>query len=445
MTSCKFVNCSSLVLAQGTLDTCTITTPKLTEEEAFVDTPDLADISDCSFTIGADGHAVEITATGTYNFVGNLLSGYWTHGNADQGGGATFQTTSGVAGGTEVITTDDTHGFSDGDSVTYNDGGGAVSVGLTDGNRYYVNSITTTTLSLHETRQDAVSDTNRVNLTASGAEEHALYSTKAAIVNSSGGLVTINVSGGGSTPYVRNVGASTTVVNVSVAVSITNLTEGSRGVMIGNGGAADGVEILAGYADSSGVVSGSFSGAVPQAVDVIARNGGIIAAAVQHDDDGSDTDFTDEARDNVGTDDVDLLPATPAVNDAFYFGGLAKFEEVLINVTTAGDTYVLAWEYWNGSWVSLSVTDETNDFFTTGHGKVTFTAPSDWSTTSFASLGPFFYIRARVTTGGGTQPQAEKMTLNETVKYLPFDSSGTIVAGTGLTSVAVWQEDPNNP
>lgn len=46
----------------------------------------------------------------------------------------------------------------------------------------------------------------------------------AAILNSSGGLVTINVSGGGDSPSVRNTGAgSTTIVNANVTVNITGL------------------------------------------------------------------------------------------------------------------------------------------------------------------------------------------------------------------------------
>ncbi len=442
--SCTLVNCRSLSLNQGALDSCVVTGATLAEGEAFVSTPDLSDITDCTFEIGDDGHAIEVTVAGTYTFTGNTFTGYWTH-SGDAGDGAEFGTTSGVDGATEVVTTNDAHGLTTGDAVYYNDGGGAIGVGLTDGARYYVNVLTTTTLSLHVTKQDATSDTNRVDLTASGAETHALYSSKAAILNNSGGLVTINVTGGG-VPYVRNAGNNdTAVVNVSVPTEVNGLTEGSRGVMIGDGGAADGVEVLGGYADSTGKVAGSFSGATPQNVIIRARNAGIINAAVQHDEGGSDTDFTDEARDATGVDDVDLLPASPALDDAFYFGGIEQFEEVLINVTTAGATYVLTWEYWNGAWTALTVTDGTSSFQAAGWNTVAFSAPGDWATTSFAGLGPFYYVRARVTTGGGTQPQAEEITLNETKKYLPFSSAGTIASGTGLTTTAVWLEDTNNP
>jgi len=49
-------------------------------------------------------------------------------------------------------------------------------------------------------------------------------SANAAIVNSSGGLITINVSGGGNQPSVRNTGTgSTTIINANVSVNINGL------------------------------------------------------------------------------------------------------------------------------------------------------------------------------------------------------------------------------
>jgi hypothetical protein len=83
---------------------------------------------------------------------------------------ATFDTTSGVNGSTEVITTTSAHNFRDGDAVIYYASADALDdVGLTDSTTYYVNTITTTTLSLHPTAANAILDTARVNLTA-GAE-----------------------------------------------------------------------------------------------------------------------------------------------------------------------------------------------------------------------------------------------------------------------------------
>ena len=442
--SCNIVNCSTMTLGGGSLDSCKINGSLLAENESFITTSSLTNISGCTFTAGDEGHAINIDTANTYTFTENIFSGYWAH-SGTAGDGATFDTTSG-AGVDDTgndITTDAAHGLTTGDAVYYNDNGGSDTIGLTDGTRYYVNVISSTNISLHVTKQDATSDTNRVSLNNTGTgETHTFYSTKAAIVNTSNGLVTINVTDGG-TPYIRNTGTSTTVVNVSVPLEINGVTEGSYGVMIGNGGAADGVEVLSGYANSSGVIAGSFAGSTPQNVFVKVRNSGLINAAIMEDNGTSFTDYTNDARNKGVTNDVNLLPASPASNDAFYFGGLEEFEKLKIHVTTAGSTYVLAWEYWNGAWTSLSVTDGTSSFTATGWGTVTFTAPVDWATTSVNSQGPFYYVRARVTTGGGAQPQAEEVSLYNTVKYLPFNSTGTIQSGSGLTSTAVWIIDTN--
>lgn len=273
------------------------------------------------------------------------------------------------------------------------------------------------------------------NLTANSG------STDAAIYNNSGKDLIINISGG-SNISVRNGAGATTTVQISVPLEINGVTEGTRCSMIGSGGAEDGVELLSGYANSSGVVSGSFGGSTPQNVIIKARNSGIINAAIMEDNGTSFTNYTSDAREAVGANDVTLLPSTISTNDAFYFGGISQFGCVLINVSTAGTTYVGTWEYWNGSWTALSgVSDGTNAFQTLGRNKVDFTVPSDWATTTINSQGPYYYIRFRVTSGGGTQPFAEEISLKQTTKYLPFTSTGTIASTTGLTTTAVWIED----
>lgn len=441
-TSCGFAGCQTIDLSTnsgGSLQACRFTGQTTEPGEALVIADTLVNIDDCEFTISGNetGHAIEIDTANTYAFSGNTFSGYWTHSNTDAGAGAEFDTTSGAgvdATGND-ITTDFAHGFSTGDEVWYNDNGGTDTIGLTDGARYYVNVISTTNFSLHRSKENANSDTNRVSLNSTGTgETHTFYSGKAAIVNTSGGLVTINITGGGGSVYVRNVGASTTVVNLSVTLEMNGLAEGTYGVMIGSGGAEDGNTLLSGYANSSGVISGSFSGATPQSVIIRARNGGIIAAAIQ-DDASIFTNYTSEARDRGTANDVLILPASPAVSDAAYFGGFDLFGALRINVTTAGSTYVGTWEYYNGSgWSSLTVVDNTNSMQTAGINEVTFSAPGNWATTTINSQGPFYYVRFRVTTGGGSGAQLETVTVNETIKYDPFNGSGSIATGTGLTS-----------
>jgi hypothetical protein len=350
----SLINCSSLIQNGGTLDSITVLDANTGDGVAFIESDDPELISDSIFEF-SDGHAIEITTTGTYTFSGNTFVGYGSDGTND-----------------------------------------------------------------------------------------------AAIFNDSGGLVTLNVVGG-STPTVRNGTGASTVVNVSVPIEVNGLTEGSRAAIIGSGGTEDGVVLLEGYANSSGVVAGSFGGTTPQDVIIRARNGGIISAAIQ-DDGGVFTDFTTNARTLTGspgvgsTDDVDLLPVTPAVNDAFYFGGMSQFGQVETNITTTGSGYSGTWEYWNGAWTALTVTDETGSFQISGNGlTVSFTIPSDWATTSINSQGPYFYIRFRVTAvTTPTQAQADSISLDKTEKYIPFNSTGTIIASSGLTATAIWQIDTNN-
>ena len=457
ITSCTIVDPNSFALGGATLSGCTIDGATTTEGEGLF-TGTVANvelITDTSFTAGSTGgHAIEVTGTASaLDIVGITFTGYGP--DPEAGDGHSFDTTNGAG----VDDTNDeinytSHGWTSGDPAYYSrrdpaDGTlGTDAIGLADGDLVYVRSVDANNFSLHPTRFAAEGNLDKIVLNNTGTGEiHTFYSADAAIVNNTAGAMTVNVTGGGNAPSMRNVGASTSTVVSAVTITINGLSEGSRAVMIGNGGAEDGNELLGGYATSAGVVTGSFSGTTPQAVIVKARNAGIINAAIQ--DDGTVfTDFTDDARSSTGapgtgsTDDVDLTATTPAVSDAFYFGGVAIFEEICLNITTAGVDYTGSWDYWNGAWVALTVTDETDSFKTAGRGLVEFTAPGDWATTSVNSQGPFFYVRFTVDTiGTPTQAQADSITLNKTTKYLPFNSTGSIEAGTGLTSTAVWIRD----
>ena len=221
LTTCKLLGGASLDLNGGAIDGCEISGATTNHGVAYLVASSLANIDNSTFTSSGRGHAIEIDTTGTYTLTGCTFTGY---------GGARAQfltSASGIDGSTEVITTTAAHGFATGDPVYYNDEGGAASVGLTDGALYYVRNLSSTTLSLHLTPSAASADVRRVNLTASGAETHSLYSGDAAIYNSSGGLVTINVDSG-TTPTIRNgVGASTTVNN-NTTVTLTGLRDNTE-------------------------------------------------------------------------------------------------------------------------------------------------------------------------------------------------------------------------
>lgn len=117
--------------------------------------------------------------------------------------------------------------------------------------------------------------------------------------------------------------------------------------------------------------------------------------AVIADDGGVFTDYTDEANSTAAAD-VTLFPATPAIDDAFYFGMESSFASFYIDISTANTGGTLVWEYYNGSsWASVSVTDGTSDL--TVDGAISFTKPSDWAVTTINSQGPFYFIRCRAT------------------------------------------------
>jgi hypothetical protein len=136
-------------------------------------------------------------------------------------------------------------------------------------------------------------------------------------------------------------------------------------------------------------------------------------------------------------DDVEVLPATPAVDDAVYFGhATGKFDELQLNITTQGDgDWTIAWEYWDGSaWTALSgVTDGTTAFeATTGFKAVTFTIPSDWAQNTVDSvLG--YWIRARVSayTSVVTAPQLGQGYVKTTASFYTDDTTDFNDAGAG--------------
>jgi hypothetical protein len=106
--------------------------------------------------------AAAVTLVWTFEFFGPVRAQFLT-------------SAGGIAAGTEVITTLAAHGFTDEDPVVYRAEAGDETVGLVDGVTYYVNAIAASTLSLHTSAADAASDTDRIDLSVSGAERHSLY------------------------------------------------------------------------------------------------------------------------------------------------------------------------------------------------------------------------------------------------------------------------------
>lgn len=152
-------------------------------------------------------------------------------------------------------------------------------------------------------------------------------------------------------------------------------------------------------AASDGVLFGAIT---PAAMAAVVGGVHVAAAGVfAYTDDGGlyvndSADFND-----AGADDVQPLPATPAVDDAFYLGADETFSRVDLNVSTAGSgTWTVAYEYWDGSaFVALSsVTDPTTGFSAGGTGinSLTWDMPVDWAKNTVDGVLKY-WMRVRVT------------------------------------------------
>ena len=126
------------------------------------------------------------------------------------------------------------------------------------------------------------------------------------------------------------------------------------------------------------------------------------------------TDYTTEAQSDT-LDDVPLLPDSPVVDDAVFFGCDNPCRIVTFDIDTAGvNNLTLAWEYWDGdSYEALTdVTDDTNDFTGLGRETVSWDMPSDWATTTVTGTAVnSFWGRARVSAvvSETTQPLAGRV------------------------------------
>jgi hypothetical protein len=120
---------------------------------------------------------------------------------------------------------------------------------------------------------------------------------------------------------------------------------------------------------------------------------------VKHED-NSGASFTDISSDATGPDlaIVELMPATEAVDDATYFGADEIFYNLGLDLSTGkAGTWTGIWEYWDGSaWSALTdVTDDTDNFATTGAQTVDWSIPDDWATTAIDS-DTRYWVRFRI-------------------------------------------------
>jgi hypothetical protein len=109
-----------------------------------------------------------------------------------------------------------------------------------------------------------------------------------------------------------------------------------------------------------------------------------------------------------------LYPGTAAANDNVYFGcntalsDTGPFCSLVFDLSvgaSAATSYTITWEYYNGSWVTLTTQDGTSQLSLVGVNSVSWEVPSDWTTVAVNSITGY-WVRARLSalTGAFTNP-----------------------------------------
>ena len=156
-----------------------------------------------------------------------------------------------------------------------------------------------------------------------------------------------------------------------------------------------------------------------------------------------------------------LLPAVPAIGDAVYFGidtsltNSGPFCSLAFDIGTAqSDITGIAWEYFNGAWVALTVEDNTNAdgamtgvaFDTTGEKSVHWVQPSDWTTRDISTDGgpaiTGYWVRARVTAiGTPTAPSQQNRDVFSIVwPYTEIQSTEVLGDIPSLFELHIWSQ-----
>jgi hypothetical protein len=163
-------------------------------------------------------------------------------------------------------------------------------------------------------------------------------------------------------------------------------------------------------------------------------------------------------------DDVDILPAVPAVGDIHYIGRDTAFDRVTYDLTTpATGTITGVWEGWTGAgWTALDYVDDDGAAlgaakdgttgFTVGTLRVVaFDQPAAWATLNASTAGPtdaafpntsLYYIRFRVTaisTPG--QPIASRITVGKDLAVQLDTSDASQGDDYSLDYIGNYQQD----
>ncbi|MCD6165360.1 right-handed parallel beta-helix repeat-containing protein, partial [bacterium] len=282
--------------------------------------------------------------------------------------------------------------------------GGVVSV-MTDGTQNYLRVYSTSTDYIQMTHSGTAGllQVSAGNIEI-GSPESPIYLEEITFISASSSSSTLTVTQSGTGDIVEFKDSITTVfaiqdggnvvvseINNTIYVDGTKYTQDSAGIQ-------NAIDDLPSTGGKVILPEGTYN--VDRAMD----------SAIAYDaDDATPYDDETTAANNTTTDDMTLLPASPAVDDAYYFGWDYRSRKLTLNISTAGvGTWTITWEYWNGSsWTALSnVTDNTSGFTASSTNDVTYDLPSDWAKTTVNGVEKYF-IRARVSdfTSITTQPK----------------------------------------
>lgn len=150
----------------------------------------------------------------------------------------------------------------------------------------------------------------------------------------------------------------------------------------------------------------------------------------------------------------DLLPVTPAVNDAVYFGidtsvdDSGPFSSLVFNLAITKINTDIVWEYWSGAaWSTLTTTDNTSGFANPGINSVHWNQPSDWATTAVNGVTGY-WVRARVIAVSSPAPPTQDDYNVYTVVAPYIDVASSSVGGdipALLRMLATNQSDKDGP
>ena len=220
------------------------------------------------------------------------------------------------------------------------------------------------------------------------------YQTTAAVTLPNGsGNQTSNASVTALSPGAAyNTGASTltnlvsTVPGISSVTNSAAITNGQDAQTTAQQSQAFGQyvgSLMQGSAASLIQAAKSVSG-ISQAV--VAENPSVVSLTVASG--GAVTDNTTEANLPWGAP-YQAFASSPAVGDSFVIGGgSVQFSKAYVNLATNGAGLTGSWQYYNGSWASLTLTDGTSSL--SASGTVVFTPPSDWKQTTLGSYTGYF-------------------------------------------------------